>query len=89
MNNNIEVTCVDDSMRPNEIPFTNWVKKDEIYHIVKIIRCMGGVVGVELAEIDLKPYFPYKYFKLGRFGLSQAQLESYLEKVEIPEEELV
>jgi len=85
----IEVTCVNARNKPNEIPFTHWVKEQQPYNIIKVVRCMGGIAGVEIEEIDLKPYYPYKYFQLERFGLTQAQLEAYLEKVSVPEEELV
>jgi hypothetical protein len=48
----IEVTCVNARNKPNEIPFTHWVKEQQPYNIIKVVRCMGGIAGVEIEEID-------------------------------------
>ena len=67
MNN--AVVCVDDTMKPESIPSNTWVKRDNLYHILKVSHAKFPVdtYFFELEEIDLTPYPPYKGFNMNRF----------------------
>jgi hypothetical protein len=84
---NIEVICIDDSMRPNEVPLSRWVKRNQVYHIVEIARMsqQTGVLGCKLAEINNDDLFPYQYFRLSRF----AKVEPEKTRQEVEKEELI
>lgn len=64
------VVCIDDTGRPDGIPTSKWIKKDEIYTVIQVdkIRLQGGMLGFKLAEIDLDSCFPYQYFLHKRFA---------------------
>lgn len=68
----MKVICVNDSNRPNEIPTSKWIKKDQEYTVINAIKCniQGGILGFELEEIDLKGCEPYLYFAAHRFSIS-------------------
>lgn len=82
--NPFNVICIDVSGKPNEIPQKVWdlLRKDETYTVIKATRLnvQGGLLGFQLAEIDLSPYEPYIYFSSSRFRLPK--------EVEVKEEEL-
>lgn len=65
----MKVICINDSGRPNEVPITKWVKKNQEYTIIEWVKCnpQGGLLGVKLAEIDLTGCDPYLYFAAHRF----------------------
>ena len=64
-----EVICIDDSHKPAEVPSNQWIKKDEIYTVVKVVNCLGqGIKGFELAEIKIDAAL-YRYFASNRFRL--------------------
>ncbi len=84
----LPVVCVDDSMRPNEIPLSRWVKKGQPYHIVEIAEMaqQSSVMGCKLAEINNDDLFPYQYFRLSRFALVTPEtLKQEEEKEELVE----
>jgi hypothetical protein len=88
----IKVVCLDDNNRPNEIPFSKWIKKGQEYTIVQFdwINQMNRILGVKLAEIDLSSCFPYLYFRADRFApTNEAGLKNYEKEVKIKEAELV
>lgn len=67
----MQVVCINDNGRPNEVPPSKWVKKDEIYTVIRVMKLnvQGGIYGFELAEIDLKGCCsPYEYFAASRFA---------------------
>lgn len=66
-----KVICINDSNKPNEIPNSQWVKKGSIYTVTKVSRMLiqGGIIGFELAEINLDGCAPYKYYSAERFGI--------------------
>lgn len=72
------VICMNDSDRPESIPLSSWVKKDNIYTVVQVDRLhmQGGSIGYKLYEIDLDPYFPYQYFGAWRFAVIAEDLEN-------------
>lgn len=77
----MKLICINDSARPQEIPTTHWVKKGQPYTAIKFDKLLahGNRMGVQLEEIDLKPFAPYQYFGAWRFKPVE----------EVPEEELV
>jgi hypothetical protein len=64
-----KVICIDDTSRPNEIPTSKWIKKDETYTVIKAehMNVQNRLVGFELAEIDINDCFPYTRFSSNRF----------------------
>ncbi|TAG00288.1 MAG: hypothetical protein EAZ44_09565 [Cytophagia bacterium] len=70
---NIQVICIDDTLRPNEVPTSRWVKKGETYNIIQIDKLLmqGGAYGCKLQEIDNDDLAPYQYFRLNRFAPPQ------------------
>lgn len=64
-----KLECIDDSSRPSDIPLSKWIVKSKVYTELKRYKGMNGVEIVELEEIDLKPYPPYKGFAASRFKI--------------------
>jgi hypothetical protein len=63
-----KVICVDNSARPESIPLSYWVKKDDHYTIINSFKDMNGVDLVEIAEINLRQLGTlYKGFAANRF----------------------
>ena len=79
------VTCIDASNKPNEIPTSRWLIKDEKYTIKKIVVMpnQGRIGGVKLYELNIDDCFPYSYFRLDRFGITEEQLRVLMETEEI------
>ena len=81
----IPCLCVDDKNRPNDIPTSKWVKKNDEYHVTYVVRVLPqNVLGVSLYEKPLGPSCaPYEYFLATRFIFTEegkkALLELYLE----------
>ena len=69
-----KVICINDTNKPNEIPNSQWVKKGSIYTVTKIskMNIQNGILGFELAEINLDGCAPYKYYAAERFGVITA-----------------
>ncbi|MDX2303282.1 MAG: hypothetical protein NW226_10800 [Microscillaceae bacterium] len=90
---NIQVICIDDKNRPNEVPLSRWIKKGEIYHIIQIdkLTAQGGIYGCKLAEIDNDDLAPYQYFRLTRFAVPvlMEDEEAILDQIDISELEEV
>jgi hypothetical protein len=89
----MRVVCIDDSNRPHDIPANKWVEKGKEYTIIKFVRMVaqGGILGVELEEIDLSDCFPYECFAASRFAPIEPKKEEETDKVkeiEVEEEEL-
>lgn len=86
---NIEVICINDQHRPNEIPTSRWIKKGETYHIIEISKLLaqGGLYGCKLAEINNDDLVPYQFFRLDRFAqvLTQEMEEELLAQIDISE----
>lgn len=86
---NIEVICINDSHRPEEIPAERWVKEGETYHIVEITKMQlhDGKHGCKLAEINIDDLAPHNYFRLSRFAISLGIFddEEMLEPIDISE----
>lgn len=71
MKTQFAVICIDASNKPNDIPNSKWVKKGEIYTVIRVVKLplQGMAIGYELEEIDLKDCFPYQFFSSNRFGV--------------------
>ncbi len=82
-----KVICIDDTCRPDGIPLSKWIKKDNMYTVIDIkkMNLQGGMLGYKLEEIDLDSCFPYQYFSAKRFAIILKQdnkwAEETLEKV--------
>ena len=77
----IKCICINDSNKPIEIPSSNWIKKDENYHITHIYYHPDqGIQGCSLYEKPLgEDCTPYESFKLSRFAINVDDLESLIE----------
>lgn len=92
-----EVTCIDDSNKPNDIPSSRWVKKGQKYTVIKVAKMLiqGGLVGFKLEELNIDEFFPYQFFAANRFAIQlnpawdiEAQLEKLLEEAKEEVKEL-
>jgi len=66
----MQVICIDDSKKPNQIPQEKWIKKGQIYTILSVTQMsiQRGKLGFKLVEIELdNSCFPYEYFSADRF----------------------
>ncbi len=63
------VVCINDKGKPAEIPNSQWIKKDEKYTVIELVKCnaQGGLLGYKLAEISLEDCVPYICFAANRF----------------------
>jgi hypothetical protein len=93
---NFKVVCINDSDKPEDIPSSKWVKKDQIYTVIEVskMRMQGNKLGFKLAEINLDSCFPYQYFASSRFmpllRIKDMSIEETLERLleEVKKEEL-
>lgn len=92
-----EVTCIDDSNKPNDIPSSRWVKKGQKYTVIKVAKMLiqGGLVGFKLEELNIDEFFPYQFFAANRFAIQlnpawdiEAQLEKLLKEAKEEVKEL-
>ena len=66
----MKVICINNSNKPNNIPDSEWIKKDEIYTVtsVKAMGLQPGKFGYLLKEIQLSELsFPYELYDADRF----------------------
>ncbi len=77
----VEVLCIDNYNRPDEIPRSKWIQFGFKYHITHVyFHPMQGVQGVDLAEVKLTPdCFPYETYKLSRFAITMENYKKLLE----------
>jgi hypothetical protein len=64
-----QVICINALGRPNEIPTTKWIKKDEVYTVIRMdyLNIQNRMLGFQLEEVSLEGCFPYLYFSSSRF----------------------
>lgn len=81
-----EVICIDDQHRPAEFPSSKWIKKDQIYTVIKIKNhVISGGQGFVLQEIDMSGCEPFESFGAWRFApLHEAPLKEALDVLETP-----
>jgi hypothetical protein len=86
----MKLICINDSDRPNEIPLSKWIKKGNQYTAIKFnkMNMQGGILGVQLEEIDLSDCFPHTHFLASRFVPVEPLKEKETQNVEELEEEL-
>jgi len=85
---NVEVVCINDKNRPNEIPTSRWIKKGQTYNVIEVCKLnMQGIYGCKLAEINNDDLFPYQFFRLDRFAvkIDKEEFEKMLEEIDISE----
>ncbi len=86
---NIEVICIDDDHRPEEIPASRWIKAGEKYHIVEVAKMADqeGKYGCKLAETNIDDLAPHNLFRLKRFAISLGIFddEEMLEPIDVSE----
>ena len=84
---NIEVICINDLHRPNEVPTKRWIKKGQTYHIIEFakLNAQGGLYGCKLAEINNDDLVPYQFFRLDRFAMpiTKELEDAILEQIDI------
>jgi len=87
----MKVECVNSSNRPNDIPTSKWVVKGNEYTVIKAAKLpmQGGLLGFQLAEIDLSDCVPYLYFAASRFKEKDPLPEKEEEKVDALTGELI
>jgi hypothetical protein len=77
----MKVICINDDGRPDDIPTSKWIVKDETYTVVKFLNCVaqpGNPVCFVLEEIDLKGCGNYIGFDSKRFAPVRTEaLERY------------
>lgn len=79
------VECIDDKFKPNDIPLSQWVVKGREYTVIGVFKMnmQNGILGYELAEINLNGCAPYKYYAASRFRVKELKPEvEVTEKVE-------
>ncbi len=88
MNVPFKVICIDDSMRPADLPTSKWVVKGKQYTVVKMeyLTMDRNTLAFKLAEIDLSDCLPYTHFRASRFGIPIKDLEAVEENSEVKEE---
>lgn len=66
----MEVVCINNRNRPNELPANKWVKENEIYTVIEVCRLnvQDGILGFKLAEINIDEFTPLEYFRADRFA---------------------
>lgn len=81
----INVICISDSNRPNEIPTSRWLELYKEYTIIKLMKMkvQNGIAGVKLAEINNDDLFPWTYFRADRFGITEDELNRLAEIKEL------
>jgi len=81
-----KVICVNDKDRPEMIPQSKWLVKNQSYTVIKVAKLLiqGGMVGFKLEGLDIDAYFPYQFFAANRFmiPLNEAwDIEEMLQKI--------
>jgi hypothetical protein len=73
----MRVVCINSEGRPDRIPSEKWVKKNQVYTVVKAVNlAIGNTLAFELEEIKLtEENFPYEYFAAQRFVPEKHYLE--------------
>lgn len=85
----MRVVCVNDSNKPDKIPTNQWIKKGNVYTVVKAVKMgiQANTLGFDLEEVNLTGCFPYEYYDAKRF-LPEDMVKQEDVAVEIIEEEL-
>lgn len=79
----IPCICINDKLKPEEIPQSKWVVKGQTYHITHVYNNLQqkGIKGVELFEHDISECAPYNCYRLDRFAFTPENLQKLLELI--------
>lgn len=85
----MKVTCINDSNRPVKIPENQWIKKGNVYTVVRVVKMgiQANTLGFDLEEVNLEGCFPYEFYDAKRF-LPEDMVNQKNVTVEVIEEEL-
>ncbi len=88
------VVAINTQGRPNEIPTSKWIEKDEVYTVIQMdhLNVQGKLLGFKLEEINIDDCFPYQYFSANRFrpfSKEDAEAEEAVKKLLEEQVELV
>lgn len=85
----MRVVCINDDKKPDKIPESQWIKKGNIYTVIKAVKMgiQANTLGFELEEINLNGCFPYEYYDAKRF-LPEDMVKQENIAVEVIQEEL-
>ena len=77
----IPCICINDRLKPDEIPQSKWVVKDQEYHITHVYNNIheNGIKGAELFEHDISECAPYNCYRLDRFAFTPENLSKLIE----------
>jgi hypothetical protein len=76
----IQMFCIDDSNRPEDIPLTHWIEEGELYTLkdVKRLKMQGGRLGIQIHEINLLELCgQHEFFSLDRFAIDVDEVEAF------------
>jgi len=79
----MRVICIDDANKPENIPASEWIKKDTVYTVISVapMGLQAGKLGYKLKEVELTEIsFPYEYYDARRFGIIIESEEEVLEE---------
>jgi hypothetical protein len=83
-----KVICIDDSMKPNDISSNNWIKKNELYTVVKMcISKLSNDKYFVLEEINTGNPL-YGGYNIKRFGIAPEDIEQLVKEKELELEEV-
>ena len=84
-----KVICIDASNRPNEVPTSRWIEKEQEYTIRSVCWMESqGIYGCKLEEINNDDLFPYSFFALSRFAILKEEIDKAIEEKELELEEV-
>lgn len=74
----MKVICINDSNKPKKITEDQWVKKGQLYTVIRVVRLalQNDKLGLILKEIKLdKSCFPYEFYDSDRFIVANEIME--------------
>jgi len=74
----MKVVCINDSNKPSKITEDQWVKKGEVYTVIRVVRLalQKDKLGLILKEIKLdKSSFPYEFYDSNRFIVAEEVMD--------------
>ena len=85
----MRLVCINDSNRPSKIPENQWIKKGNVYNVVRAVKMgiQANTLGFDLEEVNLEGCFPYEFYDAKRF-LPEDMVNQKDVAVEVIEKEL-
>lgn len=85
----MNVICINDKDRPNDIPSSRWIKKGNKYTIIKVCYMVQqSIYGCKIEELNNDDLFPWSFFALNRFAVTQEEVELAIKEKELEFEEI-